>query len=268
VQASAVKHSALAHGIEVLQPDSLKRDDAIAALRALAPDLLVVVAYGLLLPRDVLSLPRRGCVNLHASLLPRWRGAAPIQAALLAGDARTGVSLMRLEEGVDTGPVAATRAVAIGARETAGELHDRLAPLAAALLMENLEAILAGTARFVPQAAMGVCHAPKLTKAAARIDWGESALALDRRIRAFNPWPVAETRLDGEQLRIWLAEPLPAAAARAAPGTILATGAAGIDVQTGDGVLRLLSVQAAGRQRLAAPAFANARTLAGRVLGG
>ncbi len=269
LQASAVKQRALALGLPLLQPASLKRDPAShEALRALAPDLLVVVAYGLLLPRAVLDIPRCGCVNLHASLLPRWRGAAPIQAAVLAGDTRTGVALMRLEEGLDTGPVAAVRELAIGARDTAGDLHDRLAVLGTQLLASELEAILAGRAVFTAQAADGACYAPKLDKANARVDWSEPAVVLDRRIRAFNPWPVAETQLDGAQLRLWRAEPLAAGAPGAAgPGSVVAAGAAGVDVQTGDGVLRLLEVQLAGRQRLPAGEFARGRKLVGGVFG-
>jgi methionyl-tRNA formyltransferase len=271
LQASPVKRCALAHGFDVLQPESLKRDAAaVEQIRQLQPDLIVVVAYGLIMPRAVLDIPRCGCINIHASLLPRWRGAAPIQAALLAGDAQTGVALMRLEEGLDTGPVAACRALTIGADDTAGDLHDRLAQLGADLLMEHLEAILDGTARFTPQPAEGASYAPKLAKADALLDWSQPALAIERRIRAFNPWPVAETRLDGRQLRCWFAR-APSAAAGAQrpvrPGEIIAAGAEGIDVGTGAGILRLTSVQIAGRQRLAAGEFARGLPLVGKVLG-
>jgi methionyl-tRNA formyltransferase len=268
LQASPVKQHALARGLPVLQPASLKRDAAAReALRALAPDLLVVVAYGLLLPREVLDIPRRGCLNIHASLLPRWRGAGPIQAAVLAGDAQTGVALMRLEEDLDTGPVAAMRAIPIGPGETAGELHDRLAPLGAELLMAHLESVLDGSAAFTPQPAAGVTYAPKIAKADGVIDWTADAATLERRVRAYNPWPVAETTLDGAQLRCWHARALPARAGEAAPGTVLAAAAGGIDVQAGSGVLRLTAVQLAGRQRLPAGEFARGRALAGKVLG-
>jgi methionyl-tRNA formyltransferase len=178
------------------------------------------------------------------------------------------VALMRLEEGLDTGPVAAVSAVDIAPSDTAGELHDRLAVLGADLLMEHLGAILDGTARFTPQPADGATYAPKIAKTDALIDWREGAVALDRRIRAFNPWPVAETRLEGAQLRCWLARPLRAGGRTvAAPGTVVGSGADGIDVQTGDGILRLLSVQLAGRQRIAAGLFANGFAVDGKVLG-
>jgi methionyl-tRNA formyltransferase len=270
-QQGPVKQCALARGLEVYQPESLRRDRlAVERIRGYAADLIVVVAYGLILPRAVLDIPARGCINVHASLLPRWRGAGPIQAALLAGDEQTGVALMRLEEGLDTGPVVAMRAVRIGESETAGDLHDRLAALGAELLMQRLDSILDGTAKFVPQAAEGVTYAPKLSKADALLDWTEPAVRLERRIRAYNPWPVAETRLDGAQLRCWLARTLPTtdgAPPIAEPGAIVAAGADGIDVQTGLGLLRLLSVQLAGRQRLGAAEFANGYPVLGKVLG-
>jgi methionyl-tRNA formyltransferase len=270
LQASPVKQCALARGLPVYQPESFKRDfQAVAKLRAYDPDLVVVVAYGLILPRTVLDLPARGCINIHASLLPRWRGAAPIQAAVLAGDAQTGVALMRLEEGLDTGPVAAVRAVAVGPADTAGQLHDRLAVLGAELLMAELDSILDGSAFFMPQPADGVTYAPKLSKSDALIDWGEPAAVIERRIRAYNPWPVAETRVDGAQLRCWQAQLIAGAGAsrEARPGEVVAAGAEGIDVQAGRGQLRLTSVQLAGRQRLAAGVFANGYPLTGKVLG-
>ena len=268
LQASPVKQHALSRGLPVLQPESLKRDPAaVAALAALRPDLIVVVAYGLILPLSVLALPARGCVNIHASLLPRWRGAGPIQAAVLAGDAETGVALMQLEEGLDTGPVFASERTPIGVLETAGELHDRLAVLGADLLGAWLERILAGSVQPRPQSDTGMCYAPKLTKAEARLDFREPALKLERRIRAWNPWPVADTTLDGAQLRCWLAQALPAAASSATPGAVLRAGDDGIDVQTGDGILRLLAVQLAGRQQQPAGSFARGRALVGKVLG-
>lgn len=265
---SAVKGFALSRDLPLLQPESLRRDPAaVAWLRGLAPDLLVVVAYGLLLPPAVLAIPARGCVNLHASLLPRWRGAAPIQAAVLAGDEHTGVSLMRLDEGLDTGPVAAQCVVGIGAEETAGELHERLSRVGAELLLGMLDRLLDGSAVFTAQGGSGVSHAAKISKADAVLDWKEPAVVLERRIRAFNPWPVAETRLDGRQLRCWRARTSAGPASPGVAGEVLAATSAGIDVQTGDGVLRLTQVQLAGRSSLDAGVFANGYSLVGKVLG-
>lgn len=265
---SPVKACALAHGIEVLQPVSLKRD-AVAreALRERQPDLMVVVAYGLILPPEVLAIPRCGCLNIHASLLPRWRGAAPIQAAILAGDAQTGITIMQMDEGLDTGPMLAARAVDIAPGESAGELHDRLAVLGAGLLLEVLDAVLSGSAHPVAQPSTGASYAAKIAKSEAQIRWSEPGVKLDRLIRAYNPWPVAETTLDRAQLRCWSALPLPNGRHVGAPGTVVGTSAAGIDVQTGDGVLRLTSVQLAGRQRMDAGLFANGYPLHGKVLG-
>jgi methionyl-tRNA formyltransferase len=264
-----VKQLALDLGLPVLQPDTLKTEAARSALAALEPDLLVVVAYGLLLPPPVLVLPRLGCVNVHASLLPRWRGASPIQAAILAGDAETGVSIMQLEAGLDTGPVYVTARTAISADETAGELEARLATLGAETLGSVLEALLNGALRPAPQPAEGVTYAGRISKTDARIDWQQPAAAIARRVRAFNPWPVAETLLDGQQLRCFASEPLGAepAAAGCVPGQILNVDPAGVEVQTGAGRLRLRSVQAPGRQRLPAAEFARGRALAGKVLG-
>lgn len=270
VLAGPVKQRALELGIPVLQPLSLKTAEAQAALADLAPDLLVVVAYGLLLPPAVLAIPPLGCVNVHASLLPRWRGASPIQAAVLAGDPETGVSIMRLEAGLDTGPVYATARTAIGATETAGELEARLAELGAATLGGILADLLAGRRAATPQPPEGVTYAGRIQKSDALIDWAAPAAAIARRVRAWNPWPVAETRLDGQQLRCFASEPLDAGAPGAgqAPGEILATDARGIEVQAGAGRVRLLEVQAPGRQRVRAADFARGRALVGKVLGG
>ncbi len=263
---SPVKQVANEHDIPVLQPESLKSESVQAQLREFAPELMVVVAYGLLLPPAVLELPRRGCINVHASLLPRWRGAAPIQAALLAGDAQTGVCLMQLEPGLDTGPVLARAAIEIGPRETAGELHDRLAGLGARLLAEHLNGILAGTVRAQAQPADGVTYAPRIKKIDARLDWARGAAELDRQVRAYFGWPVADTLFDGQQLRVWRAESSPVTSS-ASPGTIIDIDAAGILVQTGDGQLRLLEVQIAGRARTPALEFARGRQLTGKQLG-
>ena len=262
VAASPVKVAALERGLRVAQPRTLKHPNALDDLGP-APDLLVVVAYGLLLPPAMLAWPRLGCVNLHASLLPRWRGAAPIQHALLARDAATGVSLMRIERGLDTGAVYLTRSTPIGARETAGELHDRLATLSAEVLADALPRLLARDLMPTPQQESLATHAPKITKADAVLDWRRGALELDARVRAFDPWPVAETHLsDGTRLRVWRAEPLDEETA-ARPGTVVRAGAGGIDVAAGAGVLRLTQVQPPSGRVMAASAYLAAHPLDG-----
>jgi len=259
---SPVKVAAAALGLRVAQPERLSPTEAIAELGD-APDLLVVIAYGLLLPPAMLAWPKLGCVNLHASLLPRWRGAAPIQHALLARDTETGVSLMRIERGLDTGAVYLARSTPIGARETAGELDDRLAALAAETLAAALPSLLAGALVPTPQQASLATHAPKIAKADAALDWRRSALELDARVRAFDPWPVAETRfVDGARLRVWRAEPR-AGEAGVEPGAVVAAGPAGIDVATGDGVLRLTKVQPPSRRVMDAGAYVAAHPLHG-----
>jgi methionyl-tRNA formyltransferase len=260
--ASPVKSAAATRGLRIAQPQSLKSPGVLEGLGP-APDLLVVVAYGLLLPPQMLAWPRLGCVNLHASLLPRWRGAAPIQHALLARDETTGVSLMRMERGLDTGAVYLVRPTPIGARETAGELHDRLAVLAAQTLAAALPGLLAGELTPAPQQESLATHAPKIAKADAVLDWRRGALELDARVRAFDPWPVAETRLDdGTRLRVWRAEPLDAGVA-ARPGAVVAAGPAGIDVATGNGVLRLTKVQPPSGRVMDAAAYLAAHALDG-----
>ena len=260
---SPVKEAALALGLSVAQPESLRHPTLIAALGA-RPDLLIVIAYGLLLPRAMLAWPRRGCVNLHASLLPQWRGAAPIQRAVLAGDAVTGISVMQMDEGLDTGPVHLTRATPIGARETAGELHDRLAVLAAEALVAALPSLLAGTSHAVPQRANLATLAPKIAKADAALDWHAPAVELERHVRAFNPWPIAEGLLDhGGRLRVWDAVALDVSKRDVRPGTIVAATRDGIDVATGAGVLRLLKVQPASGRVMDAAAYLAAHSLAG-----
>ena len=256
---SPVKQEAMERGIEVFQPASLRTEDAQEQLRALAPDLLVVVAYGLILPRAVLEIPRFGCWNVHASLLPRWRGAAPIQRAIEAGDAETGVCLMWMAEGLDTGPVLLSQSTPIGPEETAGELHDRLAELGAQVLSDGLGLLRAGIRpRPQPQPEEGVTYAHKLDKAEARQDWSQPAAQRARRVRAFHPWPVAEAELAGERIRIHAATALEAAH-DAAPGTVLAAGRDGIDVACGEGVLRLLRVQRPGGKAISAADYLNAR---------
>ena len=270
VASSAVKQRALALGVPVEQPPTLKLPDAQQRLAAYAPDLMVVVAYGLILPQAVLDIPRLGCLNIHGSLLPRWRGAAPIQRAVLAGDERTGISIMLMDAGLDTGPELLRRELTIGPRETGGELHDRLAPLGAQAIVEAVQGWAAGTLRAIPQPAAGATYAAKIRKEEARIDWTKTADEIDRQVRAFNPWPVAETRLGGEQVRIWEACPVTAedaAEPHAAPGTVLKAPAGRLVVATGGGLLELLTVQFPGRKPLKARDILNSRPLGGERFG-
>jgi methionyl-tRNA formyltransferase len=272
---SPVKQRALELGLAVEQPVTLKSPEAAATLAAYAPDAMVVAAYGLLLPQAVLDVPRLGCINIHASTLPRWRGAAPIQRAILAGDATTGVCIMRMEAGLDTGPVYRHESLAIGPRETAGQLHDRLAALGTRLVVETMAALERGTAHAAPQPADGVTYAHKLDKREAAIDWHRPAVEIERAVRAFVPWPIAETRLDGEQLRVHEAIVVAGSDragsddedADAAPGTIVAASADGVDVATGAGRLRLLRVQLAGRKAVTAREFLNAAARAATLVG-
>jgi methionyl-tRNA formyltransferase len=260
-----VKQLALEHDLPVFQPASLRDLSEQQALAALQPDLMVVVAYGLLLPQAVLDIPSRGCVNLHASLLPRWRGAAPIQRAILAGDAETGVCLMQMEAGLDSGPVLAEVRTPIGAGETGGSLHDRLSRLAAGLLAEHLDDLEAAALQPQAQDESLVTYAHKLDKKEADLDWTHDAIALERQVRAFNPWPVAQASYDGHSMRIWQAVAVDADTG-AAPGTVIAAGKDGIDVACGRGALRLLEIQLPGGKRMEAAAFLNARDVAGVVL--
>ena len=235
-------------------------------LRAAQVDLLVVVAYGLILPAAVLGIPARGCLNIHASLLPRWRGAAPIQRALLAGDPVSGVTIMRMEAGLDTGPMLLSRSIPINARDNAKSLHDKLASLGALLIEESLQALGSGALREVAQPLEGVTYAAKIDKAEAAIQWGRHAAEISRQVRAFNPAPVAETRLDGKQLRIWDAEPIDSPALSGAawpPGSVLTATREGIDVVCGTGVLRILKLQLAGRKPLSAEEFLRGQRLNG-----
>lgn len=262
LRASPVKQVAGRHGIEVRQPAAL---DAAwrESLRESRPDLLVVVAYGLILPEWMLEWPAVAAINVHASLLPRWRGAAPLQHAILAGDETTGVSIMRMTRGLDSGPVYRQAGVSIGPAETAGDLHDRLAALGAELLIEVLPAILSGDLEPRPQDEAGVCHAPKLEKRDAMIDWKRSAAVLERAVRAYNPWPVAETATsDGRRLRVFAAEALDCDPA-ALPGTVVGVDGGAIAVATGAGVLRLTSVQPPGGRAMDASAYLRAHDLRG-----
>jgi methionyl-tRNA formyltransferase len=257
--ASPVKQATLEAGVAVEQPRTLKDPDAQATLAGYRPDLLVVVAYGLILPQAVLDLPTLGCWNVHASLLPRWRGAAPIQRAIVAGDHETGVDLMRMEAGLDTGPVLMEERIAITAHETGGSLHDRLSVLGAKVLAEGLERIQHGeipSAR--AQAEDSVSYANKLDKSEARLDFTRPASELERIVRAFDPWPVADAQIGGERLRIWSAQALDRPPG-APPGSVLGGDREGLAIACGDGVLRLLSVQRPGGRQIAIGDYLNAR---------
>jgi len=267
LRASPVKETALAAGIPVMQPESLKSADAQQALAAFAPDLMVVAAYGLLLPPPVLRTPRHGCINIHASLLPRWRGAAPIHRAILAGDRETGVTIMQMDEGLDTGDMLLKQSLPIGARATTAELHDQLASLGAEALLAVLPQIEAGTLRPEPQNDADACYASKLRKSEALIDWRRPAIEIDRQIRAFNPWPVAQTPIEQGMLRIHAAEPEPGVQC-GEPGEVVAEDAReGIAVQTGDGLLWLRRLQLPGGKPLDVATFLNGRSLMGQRLG-
>jgi methionyl-tRNA formyltransferase len=262
LQASPVKQEALARNLPVHQPTDFKAEATREELRALRPDLMIVVAYGLILPTSVLEIPRLGCWNVHASLLPRWRGAAPIQRAIEAGDERTGVCLMQMEKGLDTGPVLLSLETPINPDDSAPALHDRLAALGAELVAEGLKLLRAGK-RPVAQAQSheGVTYARKLGKEESKLDFSRPAEELDRRLRAFQPWPGGEAIVEGERLRIHAARPLPLEH-RQAPGTVLAAGRAGLDIACGKGALRLLVVQREGGRPMPVADFLNARAQA------
>lgn len=256
---SPVKREALLRGIPVLQPENFRSAESKAALRALKPDLMVVVAYGLILPQSVLDIPTYGCWNVHASLLPRWRGAAPIQRAIEAGDHESGVCLMQMEKGLDTGPVLLSQAVAIGDNDTGGQLHDRLAQLGAQVLADGLGLLRAGIRPIArPQPADGVTYAHKLDKAEAKLDWTRPAAELANRVRAFNPWPMAEAVVAGERLRLHGVVALDESHA-AAPGTLLRAGREGLDVACGAGVLRIRVLQRDGGKAITAADYLNGR---------
>ena len=260
LSASPVKRRALELHLPIFQPATLKNAAAQARLESVKPQLMVVAAYGLLLPSVVLAVPEFGCLNIHASLLPRWRGAAPIQRAMLAGDAQTGVSIMRMQAGLDTGPVYATQSTPVRDDDTAGSLHDRLAQLGAQSLLKVLAQL--PVLNPMPQDETRVTYAAKLTRAEAQLDWARTAAELARTVRAFNPWPTAWTLYHGEPLRIVKAVAHDAATS-AAPGSVLTVGRDGVDVATGRGVLRIIELQAAGGRAMAAADFSRARALAG-----
>lgn len=262
---SPVKQFATERGIDVLQPPSLRDPDIVAELASLQPDILVVAAYGLILPQEVLDIPRSGCVNVHASLLPRWRGAAPIQAAILNGDEQTGITLMSMTAGLDSGPVYATEALDIGASETAGELHDRLAELGGRLLLRHFENILDRSLDAEPQDESRAEYAPKIRKDDARIDWHRPAYELARLVRAYNPVPGAWFEADGQRIKCWHASTVDAAGGEA--GTVLSADKNGIVVACGEGALSLDSLQRPGKGRVTGAEFAAAVDFHNRRLG-
>jgi methionyl-tRNA formyltransferase len=266
ITASAVKTHALGLGLAVEQPATLRSTEALERLRGHASHLMVVVAYGLVLPQAALDVPPLGCLNIHASLLPRWRGAAPIERAIEAGDRETGVTIMKMDAGLDTGPVLRARSTPIGARETAGSLHDRLALLGAEAVVEAIAAWQAGRIAPQPQPVHGATYARKIERPEAAIDWTRDAAALDAQVRAFNPRPVAETTWSGRQLRVWEAEALPRTI-DAPPGSVIETGAR-LVVAAGTGALRIERLQLAGRRAMTAAEFQHAHSLAGARLGG
>ena len=264
--ASPVKRRAAELGVPVEQPQSLKDPASREQLASYRPELMVVVAYGLILPQQVLDVPALGCINIHASILPRWRGAAPIQRAILAGDGETGVTIMKMDAGLDTGPVLLERRTPIGERETAGELHDRLATLGGEAVVAAIEAWNSGRIAPVPQPLEGATYAAKIRKEEALIDWSRSAEEIDRQVRAFNPWPVAETRWLDRQLRVWMARPV-GGGREGPPGEVIEVSRDGVLVATGQGALSLERLQLPGGRVLPIAEFLKAQDLAGARLG-
>ncbi|MGQ0577516.1 MAG: methionyl-tRNA formyltransferase [Betaproteobacteria bacterium] len=258
--AGEVKQLAERARLPLLQPRTLKDEPLLARLHAAGAPAMVVAAYGLILPRAVLELFAVGCINIHASLLPRWRGAAPVQRVILAGDSETGISIMRMEEALDSGPVYLMRRIPITAQDDVGTLHDKLAALGARCIVEALPAIADGTLKAVPQSEVGATYAPKISKNEAAIDWRREAVEVDRQVRAFSPFPGAYSTLHGEPLKIWRAVLVPGSPAP--PGTILSADAQGVVIACGKGALRATELQRAGGKRLAAADFLHGLALA------
>jgi methionyl-tRNA formyltransferase len=252
-------------GIPVEQPINFKYAADVEQLKKYQADLMVVVAYGLLLPESVLEAPRLGCINIHASLLPRWRGAAPIQRAVLAGDKESGVAIMQMEKGLDTGPVFLMERVTLEEDETGGTLHDKLAELGASALIKALPMLEDPSCIPVAQNDELANYAKKLDKKEATIDWQQSAQDIERLVRAFNPWPVAQTRYEDAFMRIWSAYAIKGEAAQ--PGMVMSASRDGIDVATGDGLLRITQLQMPGKRAMSAQDFINAQDIQGVILG-
>jgi len=264
--ASPVKQLALQADLPVYQPDSLKTTEAQAALAELNADVMIVVAYGLILPKTVLEMPTYGCLNIHASLLPRWRGAAPIQRAIQMGDSETGVTIMQMDEGLDTGAMLTTLTTPIRPEDTAQSLHDRLSQLGSEALMQTLDALQADALKPIPQPTDAVTYAEKLTKAEAEIDWKAPAVDIVRQIHAFNPWPVAFSYFQGQPLRIWQAT-LGQKTLKKPPGLVISVTKQGIEVAAGKGSLWITQLQPAGKKAMSAYDFAQARQLIGQAFG-
>ena len=263
VSESPVKQFAIHHGLRVAQPPNFRSEAVVNELRALAPDALIVVAYGLILPAAVLEVPRYGCLNVHASLLPRWRGAAPIQRAIEAGDAETGITIMQMDAGLDTGEILDSAVTAISETDTGETLHDRLAELGAETLVATVARLAAGAVTRRPQDPGGASYAAKLSKEEARVDWRQPAETLHRKIRAFNPWPVAHTTWGTHVLRLWEVGPLGSRADTAMPpGKVVAADAEGLHVQTGGGILHITRLQIEGGRPLDAAVFLRGHALA------
>jgi methionyl-tRNA formyltransferase len=270
--ASPVKQAAIEAGLQLAEPLTLKNEAARAEIAGWRPEVLVVVAYGLLVPPELLSIPPFGCINIHASLLPRWRGAAPIERAILAGDSSTGITIMQLDAGLDTGPILLQRRVAISDNHTGGSLRAELAPLGAQALLGALTGLVDGTLVSCPQPPEGATYAARISKAEAWIDWTRDALAIERQVRAFNPEPIAETQLEGEQLRIYAAQALQPSSDETAdngsdPGDIVAVRDGSMVVQCGHGRLAVTEVQRPGRRPVTVRELSHSLTLPGRRLG-